>query len=252
MVPLKLLGDDGGGLAEPASAGQIRWTLSKTRAFDEFSLYWLGESYQGLPLTDDHPIQVRSAAGNALALPPRTLSFSYTGIAHPGSEEGCPAPLMVRVEPNCSLALRICSPRRLRLGPPWRYGASGVTAGRCGQSTPLDGGCSYFRPLIPGRRWAESSIRSGCRIGAGGLGGSACGRSFTVASGRQVVSSGRPADAAARARNEALCGDGRCTFTWAFAGGFVAELWGYRFIAYYRFRLRGRDSGYDPGHRWLW
>ena len=34
-----LLRDGGGGLAEPASAGQIRWTIEDAKQFDEFPLY---------------------------------------------------------------------------------------------------------------------------------------------------------------------------------------------------------------------
>jgi len=37
--------------AEPPPKPESNWTIPEARAFDEFNLYWLGKSYQGLGLT---------------------------------------------------------------------------------------------------------------------------------------------------------------------------------------------------------
>src|SRR3972149_5328210 len=44
--------DGGGASAPPGGRARISWTVEDAKAFDEFPLYWLGESYEGLPLTD--------------------------------------------------------------------------------------------------------------------------------------------------------------------------------------------------------
>ena len=61
---------------------------SRTRGeFDEFTLFWLGETYQGLPLTD-----------TVYAESEKVVLFVY-GTCDPGHEEGCAPPLSLRVEP---------------------------------------------------------------------------------------------------------------------------------------------------------
>lgn len=98
-VALSLLGG-GGGSAAPASAGQITWTIEDAKAFTDFPLYWLGESYEGLPLTKiiryrydpEPPISPIEAENIVL--------FIY-GSCTPGPESGCAPPLSIRVEPYC-------------------------------------------------------------------------------------------------------------------------------------------------------
>ncbi len=87
-------------LAEPASAGEGGWTIEDAKQFREFPLYWLGESYEGLPLTKiiryrydpEPPIPAIQAENIVL--------FIY-GSCNPGPEGGCPPPLSIRVEPYC-------------------------------------------------------------------------------------------------------------------------------------------------------
>ena len=42
---------DGGANPTPVP-GDGEWSIEEARAFDEFTLYWLGETYSGLPLTE--------------------------------------------------------------------------------------------------------------------------------------------------------------------------------------------------------
>ncbi len=99
-VALPLLDGGGGGEAQPASAGQIRWTIDDARQFTEFPLYWLGESYEGLPLTKI----IRYRYDPEPPIPPieaeNSVTFIY-GSCTPGPESGCAPPLSIRVEPYC-------------------------------------------------------------------------------------------------------------------------------------------------------
>ena len=99
-VALSLLDGGGGGPAQPASAGQLRWTIEDAKQFREFPLYWLGESYEGLPLTkiiryryDPEPPIPATEAENIVL-------FIY-GSCTPGPDSGCAPPLSIRVEPYC-------------------------------------------------------------------------------------------------------------------------------------------------------
>ena len=102
--------DDGGGRGgAPASAGQIGWTLEDARQFNEFPLYWLGESYDGLPLTriiryrydPEPPIPAVTAEDS--------VAFIY-GTCTPSSESGCAPPLQIIVEPYCTRPPEIIAP----------------------------------------------------------------------------------------------------------------------------------------------
>jgi hypothetical protein len=99
--------DDGGGPAAPASAGQVTWTIEDAKAFTDFPVYWLGESYEGLPLTrivrgkgelELHP-QVAGIVGQDV-LKEDSLGFIY-GSCDPGADGGCVPPLVVSIEPYC-------------------------------------------------------------------------------------------------------------------------------------------------------
>ncbi len=99
--------DDGGGSAAPASAGQATWTIEDAKAFMDFPVYWLGESYEGLPLTkivrgkgelELHP-QVAAIVGQDV-MKEDSLGFIY-GDCDPGADGGCVPPLVVSIEPYC-------------------------------------------------------------------------------------------------------------------------------------------------------
>ena len=99
--------DDGDGSAAPASAGQTTWTIEDAKAFTDFPVYWLGESYEGLPLTrivrgkgelELHP-QVAAIVGQDV-IKEDSLGFMY-GTCDPGYDGGCVLPLVVSIEPYC-------------------------------------------------------------------------------------------------------------------------------------------------------
>jgi hypothetical protein len=104
-----LLDHGGGGLAEPTSAGQRRWTIEDATNFTEFPLYWLGESYNGLPLTriiryrydPEPPIPAVTAEDS--------VAFIY-GTCTPSPEAGCAPPLQIIVEPYCTRPPEIIAP----------------------------------------------------------------------------------------------------------------------------------------------
>jgi hypothetical protein len=86
--------------ATPASAGELRWTVEDAKQFKEFPLYWLGESYEGMPLTKI----IRYRYDPEPPIPPteaeNIVLFIY-GSCTPGPESGCAPPLSIRVEPYC-------------------------------------------------------------------------------------------------------------------------------------------------------
>ena len=66
------------------------WTVQDARAFDDFPLYWLGDSYNGLPLTG-----VTHGKGTAL----ETVGFVYGNSSC--DDSGCSAPIWVTIHPYC-------------------------------------------------------------------------------------------------------------------------------------------------------
>ena len=99
-VTLSLLDGGGGGPAQPAAAGQLRWTIDDARQFKEFPLYWLGESYEGLPLTKI----IRYRYDPEPPIPPieaeNSVTFIY-GSCTPGPESGCATPLSIVLDDYC-------------------------------------------------------------------------------------------------------------------------------------------------------
>lgn len=69
------------------------WSIDDARAFDEFSLYWVGEEYDDLRLTE----VIRAKYENSVA-------FIY-GSCTPSGEGGCAPPLQIVVRP-CTLEPR--------------------------------------------------------------------------------------------------------------------------------------------------
>ncbi len=82
-------------ISPDASAGD--WTIEDARAFDEFALYWLGETFEGQSLTDVARYEYDGSQGGA---PENMVSFGY-GDCTPVSEGGCPLPFDVRTDPYC-------------------------------------------------------------------------------------------------------------------------------------------------------
>ena len=76
--------------ADPnAVAGKSNMSVEEARAFSEFPLYWLGETYEGLELT-------------TLLVFKDSVSFLYGKcVVRPAGEGGCPQPFQVYVQPLC-------------------------------------------------------------------------------------------------------------------------------------------------------
>jgi hypothetical protein len=70
------------------SSGEIR---SYAEGFDEYELYWLGEEFQGLPLSRFHRI----------AEPDLGVPADYVAFVYGTCEPPCAAPLTIRIEPYC-------------------------------------------------------------------------------------------------------------------------------------------------------
>ncbi len=110
--------DDGGGRGgAPASAGQTGWTLEDARQFNEFPLYWLGESYDGLPL--NRIIRHRFEPGPEMRPGLRgenSVTFVY-GDCTPVGDSGCPPPVQVIVEAYCTRPPELLA-EEVKDGPP--------------------------------------------------------------------------------------------------------------------------------------
>jgi hypothetical protein len=66
---------------------ESNWTIEEARQWDKYPLFWLGENYEGLPLT--------AIRGQPV------VEFIYgTGVYHDSSSWS--APIAIRVEPQCS------------------------------------------------------------------------------------------------------------------------------------------------------
>jgi hypothetical protein len=66
---------------------ESNWTIEEARQWDKYPLFWLGENYEGFPLT-------------AIRREP-VVEFIYgTGVYHDSSSWS--APIAIRVEPQCS------------------------------------------------------------------------------------------------------------------------------------------------------
>jgi hypothetical protein len=75
------------------------WTIEDARAFDEYPVYWLGEEFDGLPLTNISYTHREN-----------TVFFAY-GDCEPPKDGGCAPPLEIIIEP-------------CRQNPPGRYATS--------------------------------------------------------------------------------------------------------------------------------
>lgn len=116
-VALSLLDGGGGGAAQPVSAGQLRWTIEDARQFKEFPLYWLGEEFQGLPLTTI--IRHRFEPGPDMRPGLRgenSVTFIY-GDCTPTGDSGCPPPVQVIVEAYCTRPPELLA-EEVKDGPP--------------------------------------------------------------------------------------------------------------------------------------
>jgi hypothetical protein len=102
----------------PATVGPGVTTVDDIRQFEEFPVYWLGESFQGLPLTAVHRMDYPGAfPGKPYNDPWHEVRFIYgTCTAAPG-QSSCPVPLSVSIRPYCEVPPEIVADAA-KTGPP--------------------------------------------------------------------------------------------------------------------------------------
>jgi hypothetical protein len=83
---------------EPPPKPVSNWTMEDARGFNEFPLYWLGESYEGLPLT------LVSLSTDGDGVRHSTLFYGETSLAGGAPSESWIPPLEVNIGPYCSFA----------------------------------------------------------------------------------------------------------------------------------------------------
>jgi hypothetical protein len=88
----------------PATASPVMTKVDDMRKFEEFSVYWLGESFQGLPLERvarmDYP---GHAPGTIYNHPWHEVSFIYGSCTIAPGRSSCPVPLSIAVRPYCEV-----------------------------------------------------------------------------------------------------------------------------------------------------
>ena len=85
--------------ADPnAVAGNSNMSVEEARAFSEFPLYWLGETYEGLELTTLRRVKYGPEIG--LGFPQHKVTFLYGKCVTKG-DGGCLQPFQVIVQPLC-------------------------------------------------------------------------------------------------------------------------------------------------------
>lgn len=91
-----------GGVTETATATRINWTLADVRTFNEYPVYYLGQQYQGLPLTEVIRLDWPGSFPDdpKLNRPDHSVIFIYGDCEIPPGDESCPAPLAVNVQPE--------------------------------------------------------------------------------------------------------------------------------------------------------
>lgn len=124
------------GSAPPALSAAASRDLERARAFDEFPLYWLGESFQGLPLTAVVWIEDPGAfPGKPWERPPaKVWIFDYGDCTIPPGRESCPIPLTIQIRPYCEVPPEIIADR-VKTGPPLEV--RGALVQRTGHSLRL-------------------------------------------------------------------------------------------------------------------
>ena len=94
------------------------WSVEDARRFEEFPLYWLGESFQGLPLIQVARIDYPGAfPGEPYNSPLNEVYFIYGDCEIGPGEEGCPVPLSIHIRPYCDLPPEVIVDG-VKVGPP--------------------------------------------------------------------------------------------------------------------------------------
>jgi hypothetical protein len=101
-----------------ATAGPVTWTLEDAREFEGFPVYWLGESFQGLPLTVVKRIDYPGAfPGKPYDDPRNEVRFVYGKCTIAPGESSCPMPLTIAIRPYCEVPPEVIADT-VKIGPP--------------------------------------------------------------------------------------------------------------------------------------
>jgi hypothetical protein len=106
-------------------------TVDDIREFEEFPVYWLGESFHGLPLVAVHRIDYPGAfPGKPYDDPRNEVSFDYGNCTIGPGESSCPMPLTIAIRPYCEVPPEVVA--AVWTGPPEEI--RGAMAQRMGRS----------------------------------------------------------------------------------------------------------------------
>jgi hypothetical protein len=88
----------------PAAVRPGVTTVDDMRKFNGFPVYWLGESFQGLPLVAVHRMDYPGAfPGKPYNHPWHEVSFDYGDCTIAPGESSCPMPLSIHTRPYCEV-----------------------------------------------------------------------------------------------------------------------------------------------------
>jgi hypothetical protein len=76
---------------------ESNWTVDEARQFTEFPLYWLGQRYDGLPLTAVTRYEPNTPTESVVG---DVVDFWYGESKC--NDSGCNAPIWIRIEPYCA------------------------------------------------------------------------------------------------------------------------------------------------------
>lgn len=87
-------------------AGEVHvssdFTLEDAREFDGFSIYWVGESFQGLPLDALYKVRSPGVPGYEDITASDVVALDYGTCQIPPGQTGCPVPLSIIIYPYCT------------------------------------------------------------------------------------------------------------------------------------------------------
>ena len=102
----------------PATAGPQVWSVEDARKFEGFPVYWLGESFQGLPLVAVQRIEDPGAfPGRPYNDPRNEVAFLYGDCTIAPGESSCPVPLDIVIRPYCEVPPEVVADA-VKTGPP--------------------------------------------------------------------------------------------------------------------------------------
>jgi hypothetical protein len=106
----------GGGTTSVTASPQV-WSVEDAREFEGFPVYWLGESFQGLPLVAVHRMDYPGRwPGEIYNVPWHEVSFDYGDCTIAPGESSCPVPLTIAIRPYCEVPPEIVADA-VKIGP---------------------------------------------------------------------------------------------------------------------------------------